>query len=314
MESKLLGKICTHFEHVTDPRVNRGENHPLTEMIFVALCAIICDANSWVDVERFGKAKLTWFRQHLPFEFDIPSHDTFGRVFARLETLAFYAALQSWAGDIASTLSGQTVALDGKALRGSHDKPSGKSALHAVSAWVCGLKMCIGLKSVEDKSNEIPAVQALIDMLDLKGAVVTVDAMHTQVDTAQKIIDKEADYIMIAKGNQESLQAAVQQTMLQALETESPALRQSEKCETNRGRLETRSVVVLPVPKNNAVFARWSGIETIGCIYRSSETSGKLEESHAILGVHPQLPTLIGDRISPRSSKNSPSFRHHSTA
>lgn len=279
MVSKLLGKVYEHFVNVTDPRLNRGENYPLIEMVFVALCATICDSNSWVDVERFGKAKLWWFRQHLPFEFGIPSHDTFSRVFARLDTVQFYAALQSWAGDIAHTLSGQTVALDGKTLRGSHDKSRGKSALHSVSAWVCGMKMCIGLKSVEDKSNEIPAVQALIDMLDLQGAIITTDAMHCQVETAQKIIDQEADYILMVKGNQASLQAEVQQTMQQALEEESPALRQCQHTEKNRGRLETRAVAVLPVPQNNEVFARWPGVETIGCIYRSSEINGKLEES-----------------------------------
>ena len=279
MASKLLGKVYEHFENVTDPRVNRGENHPLLEMVFVALCATICDCNSWVDVERFGKAKLAWFRQHLPFKFGISSHDTFSRVFARLDTVQFYAALQSWAGDIAHTLSGQTVALDGKTLRGSHDKSRGKSALHSVSAWVCGLKMCIGLKSVEDKSNEIPAVQALIEMLDLKGAIITTDAMHCQVETAQTIVDQEADYILMVKGNQESLQAEVQQAMQQALEEENPALRQCQHTETNRGRLETRSVAVLPVPQDNEVFARWPGLKTIGCIYRSSEINGKLEES-----------------------------------
>src|SRR3954462_14364088 len=122
LASSLLGKICDHFEEVTDPRKNRGENYPLLEMVFVALCATICDANSWVDVARFGKAKLPWLRQHLPFREGKPSHDTFSRVFARLDTVEFYAALQSWAGDMATTLKGQTVAMDGKTLRGSHDQ------------------------------------------------------------------------------------------------------------------------------------------------------------------------------------------------
>ena len=109
MSSKLVCKVCEHFENVTDVRVNRGSNHPLLEMVFVALCATICDANSWADVERYGKAKLAWLRQHFPFEHGIPSHDTFSRVFARLDTVQFYAALQSWASDIAASLRGQTV-------------------------------------------------------------------------------------------------------------------------------------------------------------------------------------------------------------
>jgi predicted transposase YbfD/YdcC len=279
MTSKLLCKVYEHFENVTDPRVNRGENYPLLEMILVALCASICDCNTWTDVERFGNARLAWLRKFLPFEQGIPTDGTFGRVFARLDTFQFYAALQSWASDIAHTLRGHTVALDGKTLRGSHDLSRSKSALHSVSAWVCGLKMCVGLKSVEDKSNEIPAVQALIDMLDLQGAVVTVDAMHTQVETADKIVAKEADYIMIAKGNQPALEAEVRHTMLQAMEAESPQLRECEHTETNRGRLETRIVTALPVPRASKVFKRWPGLKTVGCIFRRTESKGKLEES-----------------------------------
>src|SRR5882757_5462280 len=155
MASAFVGNICEHFENVTDPRANRGRNYPLIELVFVALCGAICDCNSWVDVSRFGKCKLAWFRKFLPFEQGIPSHDTFSELFARLETIEFYAALESWASDIARSLKGKTVAFDGKTLRGSFDKASNKSALHSVSAWACGLKMCLGLKSVADKSNEI---------------------------------------------------------------------------------------------------------------------------------------------------------------
>ena len=113
MASNLLGKIYDHFEELTDPRQNRGGNYPLLEMVFVALCATICDANSWADVARFGRAKLDWFRQHLPFELGVPSHDTFSRVFARLDTVEFYAALESWGNSIAHSLKGETVAFDG---------------------------------------------------------------------------------------------------------------------------------------------------------------------------------------------------------
>ena len=278
MAAAFVRRIYQHFENVADPRANRGQNYPLIEMVFVALCGAICDCNAWTDVAKFGKAKLAWFRKFLPFEQGIPSHDTFTEVFARLDTIQFYAALESWAFSIAPTLRGETVAFDGKTLRGSFDKASGKSALHSVSAWVCGLKMCIGLKSVEDKSNEIPAVQQLIDMLDLEGAVVTADAMHCQTETAEKIIAKEADYVLMVKGNQESLQAEVQQAILRAFDEGHPDMRQHKKSETNRDRRETREVMVLPAP-DSPVFARWAGLETIGCIYRSREINGRLEES-----------------------------------
>jgi predicted transposase YbfD/YdcC len=279
MSVAFVGKVYDHFEKITDPRVNRGTNYPLVEMVFVALCGAICDCNSWVDIAEFGRAKLGWFRKFLPFEQGIPSHDTFTEVFARLDTIEFYAALESWAKSIAHSLQGETVAVDGKTLRGSFDTASGKSALHSVSAWCCGLKLCLALKSVEDKSNEIPAVQQLIDLLDLAGAVVTADAMHCQRETADKIVAKDADYVLMVKGNQDALEGAVQQALIEAFETDDPQLRQGKTKEKNRDRRETRQVAALPVPKDSAVFARWAGLRTIGSIYRRREIDGRVEEA-----------------------------------
>lgn len=279
MSVAFVGKVYDHFEKVTDPRVNRGTNYPLVEMVFVALCGAICDCNSWVDIAAFGRAKLGWFRKFLPFEQGIPSHDTFTEVFARLDTIEFYAALESWTRSIAHSLTGETVALDGKTLRGSFDRASGKSALHSVSAWCCGLKLCLALKSVEDKSNEIPAVQQLIDWLDLAGAVVTADAMHCQRETAGKIIAKDADYVLMVKGNQDALEGAVQQALIAAFETDDPQRRSCQKQERNRDRREMRQVTVRPVPKDSAVFALWPGIRTIGSIYRTREIRGVREEA-----------------------------------
>jgi len=310
MESRFLGKIYKHFENITDPRKNRGRNFPLLEMVFVALCAAICDANNWADVERFGIGKLEWFRKFMPFKDGIPSHDTFTEIFARLETLEFYAALQSWAGDIAQTLTGQTVAFDGKTLRGSHDKATGKSALHSVSAWVCGLKMCIGLKSVEDKSNEIPAVQELIRMLDLKGAVVTADALNCQRETAKVIVEKEADYVLMVKGNQAALQEELQEAILQSLGEQNPAIRRCKRKERNRNRCESREVTILPVPKNSPVFARWAGIKTIGMIYRTRELHGNRESSlEMFISSLPCKVRLIGKHL--RAHWSIENSQHH---
>lgn len=279
MVAAFVGQVYEHFEKITDPRINRGRNYPLLEMIFVALCGAICDCNAWTDVATFGKCKLGWFRKFFPFENGVPSHDTFSEVFARLETLEFYAALESWAREMAVSLRGETVALDGKTLRGSFDKGTGKSALHSVSAWACGLRMCLALKSVADKSNEIPAVQELIEMLDLQGAVVTADAMHCQTETAEKIVGKKADYVLMVKGNQETLHQELQDAMLAAFDEENPRMRTQRTCEKNRGRHETREVTVLPVPTDQPVFQRWAEIRTIGWIYRSREINGRLEEA-----------------------------------
>lgn len=279
MAVAFVERIERHFGKVTDPRVNRGRNYPLIEMVFVALCGAICDCNAWTDVADFGEAKLAWLRKFLPFEKGIPSHDTFTEVFARLDTLEFYAALESWSHEMARSLRGETVAFDGKALRGSFDAAADKSALHSVSAWACGLRLCVALKSVAEKSNEIPAVQQLIDMLDLRGAVVTADALHCQRETAAKIVAKDADFVLMVKGNQEALQAAVQAAMEQAFEEEDPQLRRIRTSEKNRDRQETREVVAIPVPKGSEVFSRWPDVKAIGGIYRCREIDGKSEES-----------------------------------
>lgn len=279
MATSFLDRTYKHFENVTDPRVDRGSNHPLIEMIFLTLCATLCGADSWADVERYGVAKLDWLRKYIPLEFGVPSHDTLGRVFSRLDSLEFYAALHSWTNEIAGCLAGQTVALDGKTLRGSFDSASAKSPLHSVSAWACGLRLCLGLTSVEEKSNEIPAVRELLKVLDLEGAVVTADAMHCQKETVQAVLDKQADYLLMVKGNQPTLQEELQEAIVQALNEEHAELRRQQKTETNHGRKEYREVVALPCPKDSAVFAQWAGLKTIGMIYRSRESQGKLEES-----------------------------------
>jgi hypothetical protein len=143
-------KTTKHFEKITDPRVNRGMNHSLTEMIFVTLCATICGADCWADVERYAKAKIDWLRNFVELEFGVPSHDTFGRVFSKLDRIEFYAALQSWASEIAGSLKGKTVAFDGKTLRESFDSASGKSPLHSVTAFACGLRLTLGITSVDE--------------------------------------------------------------------------------------------------------------------------------------------------------------------
>lgn len=279
MASRFLDKTYKHFAKVTDPRVNRGANYSLTEMIFLTLCASIAGADSWADVERFGKAKLDWLRKFIPLEKGIPSHDTLGRVFARLDSVEFYAALQSWTNEIAGCLAGQTVAMDGKTLRGSFDSASAKSSLHSVSAWACGMRLCLGLTSVDSKSNEIPAVQELISLLDLQGAIVTADAMHCQKETAKALVAKGADYLLMVKGNQPTLQTELQEAIVEAFDLDRASIKRHHKSEINHGRNEFREVIVLPCPKDSPVFSQWDGLATIGTIYRSREISGKLEES-----------------------------------
>src|SRR3990170_2325955 len=174
----------------------------LLDMVTIALCAAICGADSWVDVEKFGLAKQEWFARFLQLPHGIPSHDTFGRLFARLDTNEFLLCLQNWLRSLHLSLKDQGIAIDGKTLRGSFDAASGKSALHVVSAWACGLRLSLGQVAVDGKSNEITAVPKLLELLELTGAVVTMDAMHCQKGTLKAIRAKEAEYLIAVKDNQ----------------------------------------------------------------------------------------------------------------
>ena len=283
MAATFTGKVYKHFEDVTDPRVERITNHELIEMIFIALCAAICDANTWADVERFGKAKVDWLRKYIRLENGVPSHDTFSRVFARLDTSEFNAALQAWALDLAGCLRDQTVAVDGKTLRHSFDKAAEQAPLHSVTAWASGLKLCLGALAVDSKSNEIPAVQNLIELLDLRGSIVTADAMHCQKQTCQGIIDREADYILFVKGNQRKLLESIQDLLFDAIDDKQLRAKMRTHSEEgrNRNRDEFRQTVTMPCPSDHPVFSAWPGIKTIGQVVRHREVDGKLSEESA---------------------------------
>ncbi len=193
--------IAETFVRITDPRIERTKRYRLLDMITIALCAAICGADSWVDVAKFGRAKRDWLDRFLDLEHGVPSHDTFGRVFAALDTEEFLLCLQNWLRSLGLALKDQGIAIDGKTLRGSFDRASGQSALHMVSAWVCGLRVSLGQVTVDDKSNEIPAVQQLLQLLELSGAVVTLDAMHCQKQTLAGIRARQADYLVAVKDN-----------------------------------------------------------------------------------------------------------------
>jgi len=270
--------ILTHFSEISDPRIDRTKHHNLQDMIVVAICAAICGANGWADVERFGKAKIEWLRQFVSLKNGIPSHDTFGRVFAMLDPAEFYTCMHNWLRNFRLSLKGQHVAIDGKTLRGSHDRRKGFSALHMVSAWASGLRLNLGQNSVDDKSNEIPAVAELLQLLQLKGAIVTLDAMHCQKDTAELIRKGGADYILMVKGNQPTLYKTLMDLFLQYGEVnyKVPGLRCCRTRETNHGRFEERIHYVIRAPRE--LRGKWKDMQTIGMIYRRREYNGKIEE------------------------------------
>lgn len=265
--------VYKNFVDVTDPRADRGYNHDLLEMIFVALTATICGANGWADVERFAKAKLDWFRRYVELKHGVPSHDTFGRVFARLDTGEFLAAMHAWVDHFAGSLRGQGIAIDGKTLRGSFDRAAGKSPLHTITAFATDTRLVLRQASVDEKSNEIPAVPELLNLLELSGAVVTLDAMHCQVETAKAITEAEADYLFTAKGNQAGLYEALSARFIEYMESDAPVkgLRKHVTVENSHGRVERREYHTIAAPKDE-VFSRWPGIRSIGKVYRHSES------------------------------------------
>lgn len=275
-------EILAHFDELTDPRIDRTKLHSLTDLIAIALCAAICGAAGWADVERFGRMKRDWFAKFLELPNGIPSHDTFGRVFSRLDTDEFLACLQRWVRSLHQSLKDQGVRIDGKPLRHSFDTASGKSALHLVNAWADDLRLCLGQVAVDDESNEITAVPKLLELLELTGAVVTLDAMHCQTETASAIRAKGADYVLTVKGNQPTLRDQIQQLFVDAGEVDYgevdyqvPGLRRHVTTEQRHGRLERREYYVLPAPKELRETGRWADLASVGMIYRHRELRDK---------------------------------------
>jgi len=209
MQGTSVTAVTDYFSGLEDPRRD-NRRHLLLDMIIIAICAAICGADTWTDVELFGKAKEKWFRGFLELPHGIPSHDTFGRVFALLDPEQFQQCFRKWVEAVAERTQGQVVALDGKQLRRSHDKTLGKKAIYVVSAWASENGLVLGQRKVDDKSNEITAIPLLLDMLEISGCIVTTDAMGCQRAIAEKVIENDADYVFVVKENQGRLLETIQ--------------------------------------------------------------------------------------------------------
>ena len=270
MEEIELRDLETIFAQVEDPRVERTKLHRLRDIIILAICGVICGAEGWVEIEEFGKAKEAWFTQLLDLPNGIPSHDTFGRVFACIDPKQFEASFFQWVQGISKTVKG-VIAIDGKTLRRSHDHAAGKKALHMVSAWAVENRLVLAQVATEEKSNEITAIPVLLRQLALTGCIVTIDAMGTQTKIAEQIIEQEGQYALALKDNQGNLYEEVKATFALA-EQERFAHVQAEAHQTvekDHGRLEIRKYWTI---RDADILAyldpekRWKGLRGIGMV------------------------------------------------
>lgn len=217
MDGQATGVLLRHFQNLPDPRA-ANVIHKLHDLIVLAVCAVICGADGWVEVELFAKSKLAWFKTFLDLPGGIPSHDTFNRVFARLEPDAFETCFTAWAAALAGSNAGKLIAIDGKAIRRSFEHAWDKSGMaHLVSAFVADNRMVFGQVAVEGKSNEITAIPRLLALVDLRGATVTADAMGCQREVARQIVAGGGDYVLALKDNQPTLHAKVRKMLDEAI-------------------------------------------------------------------------------------------------
>src|SRR6476659_837403 len=202
---ELETSVSRHFGHLPDPRIERCKLHKLVDIMTITICAVISNADGCEDIAAYGRAKEPLLRQFLELPYGIPSHDTFERVLARLDPSAFQRCFLSWVAHIRTKLPGDVVAIDGKTACGTRDAAIDLSPLHLVSAWSSANSLVLGQLRTSDKSNEITAIPLLLDILDIQGCIVTIDAMGCQTTIVEKIVEQQADYVITCKGNQAHL-------------------------------------------------------------------------------------------------------------
>ena len=220
MKLKPKNKLSEHFSKIEDPRIERTKRHKLIDILTIAILAVICGADTWVAMESFGQAKFKWLKRILELPNGLPSHDTFARVFARLNPEQLQQCFLEWVRSLVRLSGGQIIAIDGKTLRQSYDSADGKGAIHMVSAWASQNRLVLGQCKVDEKSNEITAIPQLLRVLEVSGCVVTIDAMGCQKEMDQLIVKRGGDYVLALKANQGNLFEDVQQIFAHAQATQ----------------------------------------------------------------------------------------------
>ena len=270
------------FSGVVDPRTGPARRHDLTEIILMALCAVLCGADTWVDVAEWAEDNEAWLKRYLVLEHGTPSHDTFGRVFRLLDAKVFEACFRDWISGLAGVVAG-VVAIDGKTACGSRDGHN--TALHTISAYATASGLCLGQEHTRGKGNEIPAIKALLDTLALKGCIVTLDAIGCQTEIAQKILDRGGDYLLAVKDNQKDLADALREFFAEG-ETwgfGSLTISHYQSLEKDHGRIETRQAMWVSDLSwlDKKLRDHWPKLAGIGMIERQREINGTVSIERA---------------------------------
>jgi predicted transposase YbfD/YdcC len=277
--------ISTHFATVTDPR-RYHIRHNLIDILTIAICAITCGAQNWVDVEQYGNSKYDWLKQFLQLPNGIPSHDTFGRLFSLLDPKQFSNAFTNWWQSIRTLLDQNHIAIDGKTVRSSYDKMMGKGAIHMVSAWAVENAMILGQIKTKEKSNEIKAIPELIKQLELQNTIVSIDAMGCQTAIAGQIIDKQGDYVFSLKGNQSGMHDQIKMFFQDSLNSPNDFCH-LETIDADHGRIETRRYWTNSDIEWLQGKEKWAGIKSITMVQRERDINNKIstETSYYISSV-----------------------------
>jgi len=278
MPPKMLSaRIEDHFQSLPDPRRLRVM-YPLINVVTIALCAVICGADDFVAIAEFGRQKKKWFAKFLDLSAGIPSHDRFNAILAAIKPAEFEKCLLNWITDLQEITAGQVVAIDGKTLRRSYDTTSGKAAIHMVSAWATANCITLGQVVVDAKSNEITAIPRLLEILDVSGCLVTIDAMGCQTDIAADIVAGGADYVLAVKDNQPTLSEGIREFFDNHMEDDFAHTKVSrhQTEEKGHGREELRSYYVCGVPDDLPDRSRWAKLEAIGMTINDTLRNGKV--------------------------------------
>lgn len=274
LENDFQSSLIKHFIHVSDPRSDINVKHELIDILFIAICAVLCGVEYWEEIEDFGISREEWFRKYLKLPNGIPSHDRIRAVFVHLDPDELEKCFRSWVSEIIGEVKTELViSIDGKTNRGTRDDAKGKKAIHLVSAWSKELSLVLGQVKTDEKSNEITAIPKLIEALNLKKSLVTIDAMGCQKEIVKKIIDKDANYVIGLKGNQKALHT---QTVEAFEKNEKMISTYNEGETTSHGRTEEREYALIDVPDYFTEKYTWEGLKSLGRVVSSRLIKGIL--------------------------------------